>query len=305
MSATPSEIRNWAAEKLGVVGEGESQMKRNSMKSVFRKPAGFGWKTGLVAMAFASFLSGPVFAQNSCFANINTGFGAPGPFLIGQPIPVELELDMLYSQGANYVDIKHFQHLLDCENDPGKDMADCILDAGQGNTVSFDSTSIWTDCKDAENTPGSAAVVSDQLGIVVDFFVDKKGDPPLDYSAIRIPNPDSPAGRNFCTVGFNVTVEGLSPANQEREVVELAGWTGADDAVCDNGAQSSTSEKPLEIVVTNRNTSFLVRKNFTDDNPTPVDVHIACNGGFISQEEFSITDPATGGTFPFVRFIVY
>ncbi len=66
---------------------------------------------------------------------------------------------------------------------------------------------------------------------------------------------------------------------------------------------------PLEVTVIGRNATFLVTKDFDDDNPAGVFVSLECNTGLPLQQFAIIHDPDAGfnlepGDFTFVEFVV-
>lgn len=270
-------------------------------------------KTVMLVLVFMLSGAGNAVAQEGCPAFMVGGFETPqDQYQMGEDIGIVLTLGTEYIQAVpddtsdQYVDIRKFLYHLDCQ--PGDTINSCT---SAGNTVLFDpeGVSVWTDCL---NTKGVDADFPDPTlkwsddGLTVTWTVDDGQD-----DALRIPSPET--GFETCEVGFDVRVTDLAPGNQDREILEILGWFGVSEGdpdpipnvECSNGVANPIATGNLTIAIENQNASFLVMKNFTDDNPAPVDVHFACNGGFLSQTEFSITDPATGGFFPWVRFIVY
>lgn len=285
-------------------------MQRTTAKNtVFNS---YSWKAGLLTLCFMVLGANNAFAQ-SCPAVMFGDFETPQPlYSLGEDIGIVLTLGTEYIEplpddtSTQYVDIRKFLYHLDCQ--PGDTINSCT---SAGNTVLFDpeGTSVWSDCVDTlgnDFVPPPPTLQWGNDGLTVTFTVDDTAD-----DAIRI---DSPAqgGLASCQVGFDIRVADLAPGNQEREILEILGWFGTtpgdppvDNVECSNNVANPVVSQELNIAIQNNNTSFLVMKDFTDNNPAPVDVHFECNGGFLNLEEFSITDPATGGTFPWVRFIVY
>ncbi len=111
---------------------------------------------------------------------------------------------------------------------------------------------------------------------------------------------DVAAGDPAVTVIFAVIIDDplLVPETNIVNSVSIAddGNNGVDPTPDDNEDDATTQ------IVTMLN--FAVIKDFTDDNPVPVDVHLSCNGGLPLEQDFSITDPDTNGPFPGVGFIV-
>ncbi|MBT8059395.1 MAG: IPTL-CTERM sorting domain-containing protein [Gammaproteobacteria bacterium] len=250
----------------------------------------------LPALAVAAFLPVEVSAQaGNCNASLEAEVDATGPFRVGEPVPIKLTLGLDYSGGnANYIDINHFEYLLDCGE--GETYPACTP---QGNTVVFDHASVQTTCTDAQgNTPATLITMDDGL-ITVDFTV-QGGDP----AAIRIAEPSLVEPPNTCEVTFDVQVDGLSASNQTREIVELTGWSGL-DAVCENEAPASGAAASVDFMLENPNVVFWVRKDFSDDNPMAVNAQIQCNTGLPVQQSSPLSDPVNGESFPFVGFVVY
>lgn len=260
---------------------------------------GTGKKWLLAAIALAAILPAQVFAQpaDNCAADLSVDFNGDGPFYVGDQIPIRLDLSAAFSQGATYVDISHFQYLLDCSEDDTYPAC-----TPQGNTVVLDENSVETTCTDAEgNTPAAVVTMYDGL-VTVDFTVDEQPGP--GKTSVQIPTPPNFGDPvNSCDVTFNVSVEALAPDNQNREIVELSGWGGT-DAICDNEASATGVADSLQFAIANPQTVFIVTKDFTDNNPEEVHVFIQCNSGLPNQSDFWITDPATMGTWPYVGFVV-
>lgn len=65
---------------------------------------------------------------------------------------------------------------------------------------------------------------------------------------------------------------------------------------------------PIDVTVTGRNVTFLVTKDFSDDNPAGVDVFLECNTGLPLQQQGVVHDPdAAGlgaGDFTELNFVV-
>lgn len=266
------------------------------------------WKAGLILLAPVLMMPGQVFAQGfNCPAYGELNYvpeDNSGPFELGQVIPIELTIAMPYIGGATpTVNIDHFQYFLDCESGLDLPFPGCTP---QGNGVTFVGP-VTTTCTDDNNvTP--AKLVTDQTGVIVDFWaVDNLGDnPPPATAAIELQSPATnvpPNTPNTCAVNFGVQIDSLSEANSTDPVFEYALWTTA-DAICDNQAASDTLAN-LTIPISNPNAVFWVTKDFTDDNESPVDVHLRCNTGINRVQDFTITDPSAGGIFDKVGFIVY
>lgn len=257
-------------------------------------------KTGVFARntlaglaAAACLLPGPAQAQD---ADVCNAFLSAGPeenitYYLNEPIGIVIELGaglVVNSQPDgdpdHYLDIPQFTYDLDCSE---SGLPNCV-DAG--NSVVFDENSIVTDCRD-ENEQLIAFQTS-QVGNQVIFT-------PSPGTYIRN------LSEQTCTVSFDVTVTGVAGDNPEQEIVEIAGFasTGDQAATCDNGLTAG-AESTVRINLSTVVTTFRVTKDFSDDNPLPIDVHLRCNSGQPLEQSFTITDPAANGTFPGVNFVV-
>ena len=253
-------------------------------------------KSLLAVLAVAAFIPMQVSAQQgNCNASLAAEVDAPGPYRVGEPIPIRLTLGLDYSgDSANHVDISRFQFLLDCGD--GETYPNCTP---QGNTVVFDHSSVNTSCEAADGDTPAVLFTEDDGLVTVDFTV-LDSDP----AAIRIDAPGIADPTATCDVTFDVQVNALSASNQTREIVELTGWSGI-DAVCDNDAQASGAAASVDFMLENPNVVFWVRKDFSDDNPMPVNAQIQCNTGLPVQQSSPVSDPVLGESFPFVGFVVY
>jgi len=254
-------------------------------------------------------LPAQVMAQASCPSDLSVGFvdGNSGPFEIGETVPIQIDFEMGYAPVPETVEISHFQFLLDCEG--AVNFADCKAQGGvPGNKVTFLDGSEDTNCVINGAPPGVVIGTSDDV-ITVDFVVE---DNAAAAAAILLdstgPDLSELDDINSCWVRFDVRVDELSDVLADKEIIEWAG-VGATDAVCragdSNPVPGGPDEDSLSFFITNPNSIFWVTKDFTDDNASEVDVHFRCDTGTILNSDFSITDPATGGTFPTVGFIVY
>lgn len=237
-------------------------------------------------------LPGQAFAQTAaCNAQLNAGTAEDALFHINEPIGIVVELGagLVVSPEAvgdpkEYLDIPQFTYDLDCTADglPG------CTDAG--NSVEFVDESVTTNCLD-------------ETGSAIDFQTNRVGD-----TVVFTPSPGSFI-RNFseqtCTVEFDVVVMGLAGDNTEREVIEIAGFasTGDSAATCDNGLTAG-AEATVAFNLSTIFTSFRVTKDFSDDNPLPVEVFLRCQTGLPLEQSFTITDPAVGGQWPGVNFVI-
>ena len=248
---------------------------------------------GLLAVAAAWLLPGQVSAQvDVCNAQLNAGTEEDILYYLNEPVGIVVELGagLVINTNPdgdpdNYLDIPQFTYDLDCTEEglPG-----CV-DAG--NSVVFDSNSVETDCTDENDQP--IVFQTSQVGNQVIFT-------PSPGSYIRN------LSEQTCTVTFDVTVTGVSGDNLEKEIIELAGFasTGDEAATCDNGLTAG-AEATVRFDLSTVVTTFWVTKDFSDDNPLPVDVHLRCDTGLPLEQTFTITDPAVNGQWPGVGFVVY
>jgi len=260
--------------------------------------------TGFLLMALALLLPGQVFAQ-TCPATLSVGFtDSPGPFELGEKIPITLTIDMGFpGQTPTSVDINHFQYFLDCAADDVFPSPGCT---SQGNGVSFIKPVSTTCPLPPPPTPPNTATLAAQVaGNQVDFYVRNDGDDTnyVSNDVIRLDSVAEDAPPNSCTVEFEVQIDSLAVPNSQDPIVEFSFWGGL-DAECDNEA-TSTETDSLTIPIVNPNAVFWVTKDFSDDNEMPVDIHIQCDTGIYTNPDFQITDPAAGGPFPLKGFVVY
>jgi len=260
-------------------------MKRPFDTSLFTEYFNKYSKAGLFAIALVAMLPGQVMAQAQCNAQMNAeALGGPIQY-INEPITIELEMGAgvvtdIDGDGTTpgYLDIFSFTYDMDCEYDP--DNPDTWPNCTPaGNTVEF-AGNLWTDCTNAE-IGGDVVTLSPQVtGQQVKF-------------SINPVTPDPDAIRNSseqtCKVRFDVVVTAIEGVNLEREIYELTGFAGTGtDALCSNGLPAGAGSSvlfDLSTVVTN----FTVIKEFSDDNPGPVDVHLRCNTGLPLEQDFTIS----------------
>jgi hypothetical protein len=247
----------------------------------------------LAAAAAACLLPAHLLAQvDECNAQINAGTEEDILYFLNEPVGIVIELGAGVVVNTSpdgdpdhYLDIPQFTYDLDCTEEglPG-----CV-DAG--NTVVFDAGSVATDCTDENNQP--IVFLTGQVGNQVTFT-------PSPGSYIRN------LSEQTCTVTFDVIVTGVSGDNPEKQIVELAGFASTGDAAatCDNGLTAG-AEATVRFDLSTVVTTFWVTKDFSDDNPLPVDVHLRCNTGLPLEQSFTITDPAVNGQWPGVAFVVH
>ncbi len=256
---------------------------------------------GLLLMALAMVMPGQVFAQ-TCPASLAVGFtDSPGPFEIGEKIPITLTIEMGFpGPSPTSVNIDHFQYFLDCAADDTFPSPGCT---SQGNGVTFIKP-VSTTCPLSDPPPDTATLAANVAGNQVDFYV--RDDGAEIYSSnefIRLDSVGENELPNSCTVQFEVQIDSLAVPNSQDPIVEFSFWGGL-DAACDNEA-TSTETDSLTIPIVNPNAVFWVTKDFSDDNEMPVDIHIQCDAGIYTNPNFQITDPAANGPFPLKGFVVY
>ncbi len=211
-----------------------------------------------------------------CDAEVNAeALGGP-IFLVNEPIRISANIGAGDVTGGdeNYLDISTFGFLLDCSGDDT--YPSCTA---QGNTVIY-ANDITTDCKDSAGDD-----------VVFDAVVN--GDR-VDFTA----NSGLPV-RNFanttCNVQFDVVVTALADDNPGDTIVQILGWL-SQDGVCDNGLNASGSSS-VSFDISARRAQFRVTKDFTDDNPASVDVHLSCNTGLPLDQSKTISEFDGGVTF--------
>jgi len=238
----------------------------------------------LLAVASLALLPMTVLAQEApggiCNAELNAGAVGGPLFYINEPITINLTLgagEVLDGDDvAGWLDIYRFSYQMDCSD--GDTWPACTP---AGNTVQFMPGSVETNC----TGPGDAPVVfsTDVVDQEVIFTVTDPGDPP----SIRN------MSETTCNVSFDIMVTDLSDENAQKEIIELTGFGSilgeGNDAVCSNtliAGQGASVRFDLSSLATR----FTVTKDFSDNNPDPVQMNISCNDGFVSQPSFWITE---------------
>ncbi|MEE4218957.1 MAG: IPTL-CTERM sorting domain-containing protein [Xanthomonadales bacterium] len=216
-------------------------------------------------------------------------------FFVGDPIDITLTLGAGDVSGGedNYLDIFEFTYVLDCI---GTGALGCDW---AGNDVTIVQGSASTTCT-ADGNPQSPPVT---FTPVVQNYPPTSGG----LSPAIVVTPNEGQIRNFanttCEIDFQIVVNEVAGGNPEKIINEFAGWTNV-DAQCDNGENASAGA-PLQFDLSTEIARFLVTKDFTDDNPGPVDVTLRCNGGLPLEQSATIVDPAGGGDgFDSVAFSV-
>ena len=243
----------------------------------------------LVIMAFAILLPSQVMAQAEvCNSDVTISAAGDEPFFINEPIPITVQIsagavnDGLGNNGQ--LQVRSFSYVTDC------DLADSGLDcepAGNTVIVATPDNAIGGTCV------GPYTTSSANGGLTIDFD----------------PNPDVLLDADTaCTVEFDVMV--TAAAGDTVAIKQVAGWLST-EVVCvePDGTPypddvNSGASGELTFALSTERAGFNVTKDFTDDNPMPVDVHLSCNTGIPLQQSFSITDPDTDGRFPGVGFVV-
>lgn len=250
-----------------------------------------------LALAAAILLPGQVSAQTlECEASIAGPPGFEGQlFFVGDPIDIDLTIGAGDVEGGadNYLDINEFSYVLDCD---GTGALGCTW---AGNDVSLVPNSITTNCT-SDGNPQSSPVT---LDATVQNVPPSVGG--LSPTILFVPQEGQI--RNFsnstCDVSFQIIVNAVEGENTEKIINEFSGWTTL-QAQCDNGENASAGI-PIQFDLSTEIARFLVTKDFTDDNPDPVDVTLRCNGGLPLEQSATIVDPAGGGSgFDSVTFSV-
>ncbi|MFC1720144.1 IPTL-CTERM sorting domain-containing protein [Pseudomonadota bacterium] len=281
-------------------------MNRNTKKNYLFKNMKRVGTASLVLLVSALLLAGQAFAQ-TCPADLNVSLnGNEGPYELGEEIPVKLTISYAYEPTTTYLEVRHFQYLLDCASNDTFPTPGCTW---QGNTVTFipsnvdGAGTVDTTCK-LEDGSTPAIVLSEQNGEVTIDFNSLSSLAPPTSAPIRLNRP-AEGQLNTCEVTFKVRVDALADANSTDPIYEFSSWSGL-DAYCDGVEEAnSTVSDDLTIPITNPNVVIWVTKDFSDDKKTPVNVHMYCDAGIYTNPDAQITDPETGGNFPIVGFVTY
>jgi hypothetical protein len=238
----------------------------------------------LLAMASLSILPAVAIAQTEpggvCNADLNASAVGGPLFYINEPITINLNLGagIVYDGGDppvdGWLDIYRFSYQMDCSS--GDTWPDCTP---AGNTVVFLPDSLTTDCTGEGDVP-----VTFETSVV---------DQEVIFEAVNPPGSIRNMSEQTCNVWFDIMVTGVADENPEREVIELTGFGNilgeeTNDAICSNtltAGQGASVSFDLSTVATH----FRVTKEFSDDNPDPVDVHIRCDTGLPLEQDFQIT----------------
>ncbi|MBT8048579.1 MAG: IPTL-CTERM sorting domain-containing protein [Gammaproteobacteria bacterium] len=226
----------------------------------------------LPMMAFGQTEPGGV-----CNAELNAGAVGGPLFYINEPITIGLSLGagevLDGNDNVGWLDIFRFSYQMDCSD--GDTWPECNA---AGNTVEFMPGSVTTSCTGEGDVPVtlSTEVVDQEVIFTV-----------TDPESIRN------LSENVCEVTFDIMVTDVADENTEREIIELTGFgsilgEGTNDAVCSNTLTAGGGAS-VRFDLSTLATRFLVTKEFSDDNPDPVQMNISCNDGFVSQPSFSIT----------------
>ncbi|MFC1695442.1 IPTL-CTERM sorting domain-containing protein [Pseudomonadota bacterium] len=247
----------------------------------------------ILAVTSLALLPMVAFAQEApggeCNAELNAGAVGGPLFYINEPITINLTLgagDVVDGEGVDgWLDIYRFSYQMDCSD--GDTWPECNP---AGNTVEFIPGSITTNC----TGPGDLPVVlsTEIVDQEIIFTVTDPGDPPSIRNLWDSETEEDPSD-NTCEVSFEIMVTDVADDNDQREIIELTGFGSilgeVNDAVCSNtltaGGGASVSFELSSLA-----TRFTVTKDFSDDNPDPVQMNISCNDGFVSQPSFWITE---------------
>lgn len=264
-------------------------MKRSCKPTLTKGIFKLTMRAGLLAAAFALLLPGQALAQiSSCNASVNISV-ADQLYVLNEPIGITVSIgagQVLDNDEPGHLDIPEFTYDLDCAESglPG------CTDAG--NTVFFDENSVTTDCTDENDDP-------------IVFQTSR-----VDDRVTFTPSPGQyirNESEQTCDVNFEVTVTALAPDNTEREIIEIGGFASTGDSAgfCnDDMTQTTGASGVVRFSLATTNATFWVTKDFLDDNPLPVDVHLRCDTGLPLEQSFTITDPAVDGQWPGVAFVV-
>ncbi|MEJ8569341.1 IPTL-CTERM sorting domain-containing protein [Elongatibacter sediminis] len=208
-----------------------------------------------------------------------------GPvFLLGETVRISADIGAGAVSGSqtppDYLDIDKFTYLLDCSL--GDTFPTCT-DAG--NTVMY-ANNIVSDCVDSAGAP--ANLQTSIVGNSVEFTT---------QSGLPIRNN----ANTTCNVEFDVVVNGIADDNPSATIVEILGFLDT-DGQCSNGLAAGESAS-LSFDITARRAQFRVTKDFSDDNPAGVDVHISCNTGLPLDQSQTISEFGDNG-FDSVTFVV-
>jgi hypothetical protein len=259
-----------------------------TLKKVFRNSG----LLGLAVAALAVVMPSQVFAQAAvCNADIAVQAFGDEPFFINELIPIVVTINALdVNDGEQPVPTPGTLLLSNLSY-----VTDCALDSVWPNCVSAgNDVVIATPDGSIGGTCGSTYITSStDAGLTIDFA----------------PTPDIGLGEfESCNVTFDVMVQAV--AEGTASIQQVGGWLATDVSCVDptgtpypDDTNSGASGSVLFALSTER-AGFYVTKDFTDDNPMPVDVHISCNNGIPLEQDFTITDPDTGGPFPGVGFVV-
>ncbi len=260
-------------------------MNRSAGSNILRNTFIFSWRYALIAIAFVAFLPGQVFAQgfDACNASLEVEAQGQTPFFVDEEIPILITMGAGSIPGGSLLDVNKVTYQMDCDpNGPG--FPNCNWG---GNTVVFQGVT-GTDCVDSNGQQITFNVVP-QNGWTVDF---------VPQSGLPIRN----LANNTCNIGFSVMVTDVASSEITNVIRELTGWV-AQDGVCDND-QTVGKSVGLDLLISTARTVFTVTKDFSDDNPAPVDVFISCNDGLPLKSNATITDPTANNGFHYVDFIV-
>lgn len=206
-----------------------------------------------------------------------------GPiFLLGEDVRISVDIGAGDVTGGppDYLDINEFSFLLDCSE--GDVYPNCT-DAG--NSVIY-ANDIVSDCVDSAGAP--ADLQANVAGNTVTFTT---------QSGLPIRND----ANTTCNVQFDVVVDAIADDNNSATIIEIVGFLDS-EGMCSNGLAAGESAS-LSFDITARRAQFRVTKDFSDDNPSGVDVHISCNTGIPLDQSKRISEFGDDG-FDSVTFVV-
>lgn len=239
--------------------------------------------------AVVAMLPGQVFGQ-ICNGVLDVRAEGQSPFFIDEEIPIFLTVGAGFVSeppAPAFLDINQLSYGFDCE--AGSTLDNCIWG---GNTVQFNGP-LTTDCLDE-----TGALITDMVAEASPIAGQDNTLIFKSASGKKIRN----LSEQTCEISFGTTVVAVATDAAETAITQITGWA-ATDGVCSNGEEVGLTTG-LIIPLSTERSSFNVTKDFSDDNPLPVDVNISCNTGLPLEQSFTITDPDANGPFPGVGFVV-
>jgi len=257
---------------------------KNLENAMARRDFKCAWMLKLLAAASVGMLPALAGAQEVpggvCNAALNASAVGGPLFYINEPITINLNLGAgIVLDGDDppvegWLDIYRFSYQMDCSD--GDTWPDCTP---AGNTVVFIADSVTTDCTGEADVP-----VTFDTSVV---------DQEILFTAINPPGSIRNMSEQTCNVTFDIMVTGVADENPEREIIELTGFGNilgdeSNDAICSNTLTTGQGAS-VRFDLSTLATHFRVTKEFSDDNPDPVEVNIRCNTGLPLEQDFQIT----------------